>query len=228
MQLKRWQHGWASKRGRRAVWWAVGGSLPMLAKAEKSHSKWWRLKHVSCTHTHTHKADYTCATHYAHVHTPAECHLYTPQSLFLLVSHFSLAVDSGFGTLLPFLCMCSPHMVGPVLSDSAYCFVAGIGMSGIIMLSWAYRLTHACSLPLLKREGVCVSIEAKINPEGAKHPIKRALTMSASCSSTDKCTIAEEFNLTQEGFILSSVLSCLQIPEIKFLPFFSLSILRVL
>lgn len=57
----------------------------MLAKAEKSFKT---MKAEAClmpTHTHTHKADNTCAAHY----TPQQCHFGTPQPQVLLPGHFS-------------------------------------------------------------------------------------------------------------------------------------------
>lgn len=77
------------------------------------------------------------------------------------------------------------------------------------MLAWAYGLTRAHSLLLLKLEGVHGRIEARRNAEGAKHPLQRALTMCASCSSADTHAVAEEFNLTRGGFTLNSILSYL-------------------
>lgn len=94
------------------------------------------------------------------------------------------------------------------------------------MLAWAYGLTHAHSFLLLKLEHVPGRIKARPTTEDAKHPLKRVLVMYVSFLSADS-SIAE-FSPTQGGFTLNSVLRCLQIPELKFLPFFSLSVLSVL
>lgn len=69
------------------------------------------------------------------LHTRAQTSRVSLSPLFLLVSRFSPAVDSSFGTPLPLLYVGppgGPHVVGPLLSDPARCGVAGIGMSGVV------------------------------------------------------------------------------------------------
>ena len=143
-----------------------GGRQPSHAgKSRKKSFK--RLKaEARLTHarTHTRRADYTCARHYTHVHTPAVplAHPMVPAS----VCQPSLSgCTVGFQrTLLPLLHVgppACPRVVGLLLADAAGCDAAGVGTSGtawwdlvpacVSMGIWS----HMCAFPPLASSGRC-------------------------------------------------------------------------